>query len=153
MDVEPVGLPAALKAWRDREPEPVLTMRCTVDGCGVEVGAVYRSPRAVVVESRLSEPQEKAEEFTPMDLADFADSLGVTGLLEGFGGGDQNLDLGGEGAATRSTVRAQIDLLHSELYWHDPQPVCPSHGELRIDRAQLAEAVREGQDSYEVAPG
>lgn len=149
VNVDPVGLPAALHAWHDREPEPVLTMRCTVDGCGAEVGAVYRSPRAVVVESRLDAPQQQAAEFTPMDLAAFADGLGVTGLLEGFDTAGQE-QAGDEAGTGETTVRAQIDLLHSEIYWHDPQPFCPSHGALRIDRAELADAVREGLDSYAV---
>lgn len=151
VNVDPVGLPAALHAWHDREPEPVLRMRCPVDGCGVEVGTVYRSPRALVVESRLDAPQEHDAEFKPMDLAAFADGLGVTGLLEGFDTTAQ--DQAGDKAATgETTVRAQIDLLHSDIYWHDPQPFCPSHGALRIDRAKLADAVREGLDSYAVAP-
>lgn len=145
--VDPVGLPASLKAWRERDPEPVLTLRCTVDDCGTEVGAVYRSPRAVVVESRLGAPEEQAAEFTPMDLGDFIDGLGITGLLEGFDTDPaQPQELGA------STVRAQIDLLHSELYWHDPQPVCPTHGELRVDRGRLADAVRDGHDSHRLSP-
>lgn len=151
MNVDPVGLPAALHAWHDREPQPVLTMHCSVDGCGAEVGAVYRSPRALVVESRLDAPREHAPEFTPMDIAAFADGLGVTGLLEGFDTPPQEQP-GEEGGTGETTVRAQIDLLHSELYWHDPKPFCPSHGVLRIDRPQLADAVRESRDRYEVAP-
>lgn len=148
VNIDPVGLPAALHAWRDRDPQPVLTMRCTVDGCGAEVGAVYSTPRALVVESRLDAPREHAPEFMPMDLAAFADGLGVTGMLEGFNAQGQGLV--GEEGSVESTVRAQIDLLHSEIYWHDPKPFCPSHGQLRIDRGKLADAVRDGLDSYEM---
>lgn len=142
MKVEPVGLPASLKAWREREPEPVLLLRCTMEDCGTEVGAVYRTPRGVAVESRLGAPEAHAPEFTPMDLGDFIDGLGVTGLLEGFDVDPAEQEMG------ESRVRAQIDLLHSELYWHDPEPVCPTHGALRVDRVRLAEAVRDGRDSY-----
>ncbi|HVL98298.1 MAG TPA: hypothetical protein VM324_03295, partial [Egibacteraceae bacterium] len=142
MNVEPVGLPAALKAWHSREPDPVLRMRCGV--CGTDIGAVYHTPRGAVVESRISVPVETSHEtFVPADIADLAAGLGLTGVLDGFG------VPGSAETKLETSVRIQIDLLNSELYWHDPVPLCPEHGDLRIDRDALADAVRAGAEAYE----
>lgn len=151
MKLEAVGLPAALKAWRDRTPEPVLTMACGVSGCDAEVGAVYRSPKGPVVESRMhpredpDAPAGPAPEV-PDELAGLAAGLGVTGLTEEFTGAD------GRGTWLEQPVRAQVDLLRSELYWQDPKPACPQHGELRIDREELAGVVRAGGSRYDTTP-
>lgn len=148
MNVEPIGLPAALKAWREREPEPVMTVRCGGgSGCGVHVGAVYRTPGGLVLESRLSAPVEQAKAPPPPpDLAEIAGSMDVVGMLAGFEPPPQDDEPGEE------TVRAQIDVLHSDIYWQDPSPLCPEHGALRVDHDLLAEAVRAGQDDYVATP-
>lgn len=144
MDVQPLGLPAALKTWRERTPEPVLVVHCTAEPeCGREVGAVYDSPNGLVVESRISAPQEGQPQASPVaDLADLAGGLGVTGLLADFDTSD--LPPG----PAEQVVQAQIDLLHSDIYWQNPIPVCPEHGQLRVEQTELANAVRQGQRSY-----
>lgn len=151
MKVEPIGLPVALKAWRSREPEPVLTLHCGADpACGTEVGAVYRSPPTVVVESRITVPEEPAERpsepAVPRELAELAYEIDMPGLFA-----DAGFPLAPAGPP-EATVRAQIDVLFSERNWHDPTPVCPEHGALRLDREALAEAVRGGATTYAAQP-
>lgn len=147
MNVEPIGMPAPMKAWRERDLEPVLRIHCGADpACGAEVGAVYRSPRGVVVESRISVPQERRRTLAPtLDLADIR-GVDLSGLLDGFG------PSGPAGESVDETVRAQVDLLNSTLYWQDPVPVCPRHGELRVEKAGLAAAVRDAQATYAAPP-
>lgn len=147
MKVQPIGLPAPMEAWRKREPEPILTLRCGADpACGTEVGAVYRSARGVVVESWTSVPHEQPPEATPVNLAEFAGELGVVGLLDDFEASATPPAAGGD------AVRAQVDLLHGEIYWHDPTPLCPTHGGLRLNQEDLVAAVRAGATTYEATP-
>lgn len=151
MKVEPLGLPAALKAWRQKEPDPLLTMRCAAEAdCGTQVGAVYRSVGGVVVESRVSVPAARAAEAAPPpDLADIVASMDITGMYEGFAAPSTQAEPGDE---AEESVQAQIDLLHSDIYWQNPTPVCPRHGALRVDHDALAEAVRTGSDRYDATP-
>lgn len=187
MHVEPFGLPAALKAWRNSEPDAVLILRCgAAPDCGAQVGAVYRSPQGVVVESRISVPATytpgPTTPFAAPDLQSFADGIGVVGILDEFdvpgpGGGAETGAIpsegagsegaggagseaaGSEGAASEAedpeagySVRAQIDLTSPAHYWHDPAPVCPQHGVLRLDRLELVHAVRRGEAAFEATP-
>lgn len=149
MKVQPVGLPAPMEAWRNREEEPLLTLRCGVDACGVEVGAAYRSPRGVVLESRTSVPQEQEAEAMPFDLAGFGGELGIVGLLDDV---EPSAASATPPASGGDAVRAQVDLLNSDIYWHDPTPLCPEHGTLRLDRDELAAAVNAGETTYEALP-
>lgn len=160
MDVDPVGLPAALKAWRARGAEPVLTLHCGAEDCGVVVGAAYRTPHGTAVESRISVP-EAVEPPSEFELgggggafADFAAGLGITGMLDDFDApADQPAAAESEPAPEpRESVRAQIDLLYTDLYWHDPKPLCPVHGELGIDRAGLIDAVNHGRATFDARP-
>lgn len=155
MKLEPVGLPAALKAWRARAPEPLLTLHCGEADCGAEIGAVYQSPKGAVVESRMHPRDEDdeggdggGETVAPEALMDQLAGLGlgVTGLTEEFTGAD------GRATWLEEPVRAQIDLLRSELYWQDPKPACPKHGPGRVDRETLAAAVRAGESRFDTAP-
>lgn len=153
MKLEPVGLPAALKAWRARTPEPLLTLHCGTPDCGAEIGAVFQSPKGPVVESRMHPREEEGDEAGDSQAGDSPVveqlaglGLGVMGLTEEFTGAD------GRATWLEQPVRAQIDLLRSELYWQDPKPACPQHGEGRIDREQLAAEVRAGGSRYDVAP-
>lgn len=169
MRVEPVGLPPVLKAWRQREQEPVVVIRCGAAlGCRHEVGAVYRSPGGVVVESWTSEPTEpEADAATAAGLGEFAGGLGIVGLLDDMPRvpsvplfedppGTEPTDAGAapepepvaEPEGPQPTVTAQVDLLHTDFYWHDPAPLCPEHGRLRVDRAALDEAVRSARPYY-----
>lgn len=144
MNVEPIGLPAPLNAWRKRESDPVLVIRCgAAPGCGTQVGAVYRTPDGVVVESRISVPEQYQPKAT--DLGAIADIMGsdITGLLDDF------TDVP---TAPQQSVRVQVDLLHTALYWQDPAPLCPEHGPLRIDRAALAATVRRDEGDYAAQP-
>lgn len=178
MNVEPVGLPASMKAWRQRDPEPIVVVRCGAElGCRHEVGAVYKSPEGVVVESRVTVPDEPAEPTAVGGLADLAGDLGVVGLLDDMPGVDPvplfedapgpvplfEDPPGWTGPATpapeppptpeqaaedKRSLRVQVDLLHVDFYWHDPSPLCPEHGRLRLDRNALMEAVRSGRPFY-----
>lgn len=155
MEVEPRGLPVAMKAWREREPERVLTVRCAAGSdCGVEVGVVYRSPHGVVLESWLNPPEANtgstATPASPAQVEAFAEELGLTGLLADF-------DLDGETAPAppppeTEKVTAQVDLVGNQRYWQNPQPLCPEHGPLPIDRQALDRAVRHGATTYEATP-
>lgn len=154
MEVEPLGLPVAMKAWREREAEPVLTVRCGAPDCGAEVGAVYRSPHGMVLESWLNAPEANtgstATPASPAQMEAFAEELGLTGLLDDF-------DMGGEQAPAppppeTEKVRAQVDLVGNQRYWQNPAPLCPTHGNLAIDRAALDRAVRQGLPTHEPAP-
>lgn len=161
MNVEPIGLPAALKAWRQRQPEPILTVHCRAEpDCGVVVGAAYRTPHGTVVESRISVP-EAPEPLSEFELsgaggafAEFAEGLGIAGLLDDFDApAGQPAEAEAPGPKEpEASVRAQVDLLYTEIYWHDPKPLCPVHGELRVDQAGLVAAVNQGQTSYDARP-
>lgn len=174
MKVEPVGMPAAMKAWRERQGAAVLTLRCgAAADCDAQVGAVYESPDGYVVESWLAAPQAHgasgiSDAPPEVDLETFADELGVVGLLDDFSGGLPETGAGGSGGGqdegtaggVGSTegfgtegVRAQVDLLGRVRYWQNPKPVCPHHGELPIDRTALYRAVRQGEAAFEVPPG
>lgn len=148
--IEPVGLPAPLKAWKARKPDPLVTMHCGQAGCGHEVGAVYASPKGPVVESRMH-PQQSADDPTPVapeEIAAFGAGLGFTGMVDEF-----TMPSGTRGSWLTEAVRAQIDLLRGGIYWHDPVPTCPHHGELEVERARLDEAVHaEDQTRYEALP-
>lgn len=149
MEVEPRGMPAAMKAWRNREAQPALTLRCgAVADCAAEVGAVYQTPQGLVVESWLSAPEQASDPYAPapVDLASFADELGVVGLLDEFS--TSTVAAGDEPAEPKQSVVAQIDMLTVDRYWTDPQPLCPHHGELQLDRAALIRAVRGGETSF-----
>lgn len=149
MDVHPLGLPAALKAWREHG-ETLVRVRCGAPGCEVEVGAVYRSPDGFVVESHTTLPEHHAPAISNADLAGMAEELGIVGLVDH----DITEATGADGATGGETVTvwAQIDLLSSDLYWQDPVPLCPEHGPLRVDRAELSAAVRHHRDVYEAVP-
>lgn len=153
MEVDPRGLPATMKAWRAREPHATLTLRCGASPeCDAEVGAVYQTPQGLVVESWLTAPEQATDAYTPppVDLAAFADELGVTGLLDDF---ETSATAGGaEPPEPDQTVTAQIDMLTVDRYWSDPQPVCPHHGQLRLDREALTRAVRGGETSFPAPP-
>jgi hypothetical protein len=152
MQVEPRGMPAALKAWREREPPPLLTLRCgAASDCHTEVGAVYHTPHGPVVESWLSVPQQAHDPYAPppVDLASFADELGVVGLLDDFPASTTTgNDEPAEPAEPEQSVVGQIDMLTVDRYWTDPTPVCPHHGELALDRAGLTRAVRAGETTF-----
>lgn len=164
VNVDPIGLPAALKAWRLREPEPVLTIHCRAEAdCGAVVGAAYRTPQGTVVESRISvpEPMEPPTEFELSGgggaFAKFAEGLGITGMLDDFDlPDDQPAELEprpeSESSEPQESFRAQIDLLYTDIYWHDPKPLCPAHGELRVDQASLVDAVNQRRASYDARP-
>lgn len=149
MEVDPRGLPAAMKAWRQREPQPALTLRCgATPDCDADVGAVYETPQGPVVESWLTVPEEARDPYAPasVDLAAFADELGVVGMLDDVpastaSGGD-------EPAEAQQAVVAQIDMLTIDRYWSDPKPLCPHHGELGMDRAALRRAFRAGEATF-----
>lgn len=154
MEVEPLGLPVAMKAWREREAERVLTVRCAARDCGTEVGAVFRSPHGMVLESWLNAPEANtgstATPASPAQVEAFAEDLGLTGLLDDF-------DMTGEQAPAppppeTEKVRAQVDLVGNQRYWQDPAPLCPTHGHLVIDRSALDRAVREGLSAYAASP-
>lgn len=185
MNVEPFGLPAALHAWHASEPEPVLILRCgAAPDCGAQVGAVYRSPKGFVVESRISVPEKdtpspSSRGWMP-DLDSFAGDIGVVGILDDFDvstvGGEVEVSAATGGDQTRETddetdgaqqadggdqqaddgaeqyVKAQIDLVSTSHYWHNPNPLCPQHGKLQLDRHALDQAVRHGETTYEAAP-
>lgn len=149
MNVQPTGMPAALNAWRQRQPDALLTVRCP--DCGAEVGWVYRSSGRLVVESWISVPQdpEGPTAFSVPDIAQLGDALNLTGLLDDV---DTSAAAPPQPAEAEQTVKAQIDLLQPERYWQNPAPLCPVHGTLRIDREALAAAVREGHAVYEAEP-
>lgn len=160
MEVDPRGLPAAMKAWREREPQPALTLRCGAPGCDADVGAVYQTPQGPVVESWLTAPEQAHDPYAPAsaDLAAFADNLGVVGLLDDVpastGAGDDE-PAGAQApepqpAEVQQTVVAQIDMLVVDRYWTDPEPLCPRHGSLQLDRAALTRAFRGGETSFAV---
>lgn len=210
MNVQPLGLPAALHAWHASGPEPVLILRCAAaPDCGAEVGAVYASPKGFVVESRITVPEKdtpspSSRGWMP-DLDSFAGDIGVVGILDDFevstaGGdvevsaaagtietqqagdqaadeapqaGDQTQETDQTQPATNETtdeatnearpeagspqpddereqvVKAQIDLISTSHYWHNPNPLCPEHGKLQLDRLALDRAVRHGETTYE----
>lgn len=169
MNVEPVGLPAAMKAWRDRDPEPVLVVRCGADAdCAAEVGAVYHTPQGYVVESRLTPPGSSGGTAivpaSPAELEAFADEIGLVGLLDdvdgsspvGAGGhaagGAGDRDTQPDPAEAAQTVRAQLDMLGQSRFWQDPRPLCPEHGELSLDRTALNRAVRADEPVFHAAP-
>lgn len=155
MEVEPRGLPVAMKAWREREPERLLTVRCAAGSeCGAEVGVVYRSPHGMVLESWLNAPEANtgstATPASPAQVEAFAEELGLTGLLA-------DVDLDGETAPPppppeTERVTAQVDLVGNQRYWQNPQPLCPEHGPLAIDRQGLDRAVRQGATTYDATP-
>lgn len=154
MEVDPRGLPVALKAWREREPERVLTVRCAAgSGCGVEVGVVYRSPHGVVLESWLNAPEANTEWTTrlasPAQVEAFAEELGLTGLLSDF---DVDSERAPAPPPETEKVTAQIDLVANQRYWQNPKPLCPEHGPLAIDRHGLDRAVRQGATTYDATP-
>lgn len=147
--IEAVGLPVPLKAWKARPAEPLLTMHCGEAGCEAEVGAVYTSPQGPVVESRMHPRSDDVHEPPPsaaQDVAGFGAGLGITGMVDEF------TAPGARAPWLIEPVRAQIDLLRSELYWHDPVPACPRHGALRVEQAGLDEALRDGQTRYHAEP-
>lgn len=160
MEVDPRGLPAAMKAWREREPQPALTLRCGAPDCDADVGAVYQTPQGPVVESWLTVPEQAHDPYAPAsaDLASFADDLGVVGLLDDVPastatGGDEPAEAPvpeTQPPAVRQAVVAQIDMLIVDRYWTDPKPLCPRHGELQLDRAGLTRAYRGGETSFAV---
>lgn len=156
MEVEPRGLPVALKAWREREREPLLSVRCgAAADCDAEVGAVHDSPNGKVLESWLNVPEASTGWSTdtpasPAQVEAFAADLGLTGVLDDF-------DSNGEQAPAppppeTQKVAAQIDLVGNQRYWQDPKPLCPTHGNLTIDRHELDRAVRRGSTTYEASP-
>lgn len=192
MNVQPLGLPAALHAWHASDPEPVLILRCAAaPDCGAEVGAVYRSPKGFVVESRITVPEKdtpspSSRGWMP-DLDSFASDIGVVGILDDFEistvGGDVEVsaatgdnpgqateddqagqstedDQAGQttdgspqpGDEAEQYVKAQIDLVSTSHYWHNPNPLCPEHGKLQLDRLALDRAVRHGETTYEAPP-
>lgn len=146
MHVKPTGLPAALKAWRERPSEPLLTMRCgAAADCDTEVGAVYRTTQGTVVESRISPPWR--EETGPaVDLNAMAEELGIVGLV------DHDITSTAKPERDPDVVMAQIDMLGSDLYWQNPKPVCPEHGALVVDRDELSDALRHKREAYEAKP-
>lgn len=181
MNVQPLGLPAALHAWHASDPEPVLILRCAAaPDCGAEVGAVYRSPKGFVVESRITVPEKdtpspSSRGWMP-DLDSFAGDIGVVGILDDFDvsptesgvevsaatGHDQAQQADEKTAhgheppspddEAEQFVKAQIDLVSTSHYWHNPNPLCPTHGQLQLDRLELDRAVRHGETTYEAAP-
>ena len=145
--LDPVGLPAALKAWREHAAEPLLTMHCGDPDCDAEVGAVYDSPKGPVVESRMHplESEEPEAPALPGGMAGLAE-LGVTGLLDDF------TTPSGRGSWLDAPLRVQADLLRNEVYWQNPKPICPHHGEMVVDQHELSAAVRDGHARYVTAP-